>query len=375
MSLRIGRIIGVDIRIHYTWLIIFILVTTTLSQNSMPSQYPGQSSTTYWLIGFISSVLLFSSVLIHELFHSYMAMKKGIPVPQITLFLFGGVSQISEEPTDPGVEFKISVVGPLSSFALGGFFGLLYLIIEPANLPLTVVAPVNYGFIINILLGLFNLLPAFPLDGGRILRARIWARKKDMLAATTIATRVSEVLAYSLMLIGFISIISGSLMDGLWLLFIGWFLKNGAESTLQQTTISQTLASVKIEDVMTRDVVTVSPDISVLEAIRNYFYRYKHGGFPVVSGEEVKGVITMHDIQTVPQERWGSTYVWAILTPIEKMVTVKPEDPVLEALAKMSKQEIGRLPVIKEGRLIGIVTRSDIMYAIKHRVYVNVDRK
>ncbi|MFQ6135461.1 MAG: site-2 protease family protein [Nitrososphaerales archaeon] len=374
MSLKIGRIIGVEIRLHYTWLIIFMLVTFTLAEGFMPQQYPGQSSTIYWITGGAAAILLFASVLFHELFHSYMAMRKGIAVPRITLFLFGGVSQIAEEPTDPGVEFRISVVGPLSSFALGGLFGILLFITEVIGLPVIVVAPLNYGFLINILLGLFNLLPAFPLDGGRILRARIWARKNDMLAATALSTRVSEVFAYSMMFLGFLSMVSGEILGGLWLVFIGWFLKNGAEATLQQTTMTQTLTGVKVEDIMTIDVVTVEPDISVVEAIRNYFYRYKHGGYPVVSRGEVKGIVTTHDIQKIPQGRWGSTYIWDIMTPRDKLITVSPEDPATDAFAKMTKNDLGRLPVMKEDLLIGIVTRSDIMRAMKRRSELKVEQ-
>lgn len=375
MSLKIGRIIGVEIHLHYTWLIIFMLVTFTLAQGFMPQQYPGQSSLVYWITGGTSAILLFSSVLFHELFHSYMAMRKGIAVPRITLFLFGGVSQIAEEPPDPSAEFRISVVGPLSSFALGLFFGALWFIGEIIRLPILILAPLNYGFIINILLGLFNLLPAFPLDGGRILRARLWARKKDMLAATALSTRVSSVFAYALMFLGFLIMISGpgQILGGLWLVFIGWFLRNGAEATLQHTTLTQTLDGVKAEDIMTHDVITIEPDISVVEAIRNYFYRYKHGGYPVVSHGEVKGIVTTHDIQKIPQDRWGSTFLWDIMTSREKLITVSPEESATDAFTKLTKNDLGRLPVMKDDVLIGVVTRGDIMRAMKRRSELRVD--
>jgi Zn-dependent protease/CBS domain-containing protein len=374
MSLKIGRIIGVEIRLHYTWLIIFMLITFTLAQGFMPQQYPGQSTIIYWITGAASAILLFASVLFHELFHSYMAIRRGIAVPRITLFLFGGVSQIAEEPDDPTAEFRISVVGPLSSFALGGIFGGIWFVSETLSLPVAVVAPLNYGFLINILLGLFNLLPAFPLDGGRILRARLWARKKDILAATELSTRISSFFAYGLMFFGFLSMISGEVLGGIWLLFIGWFLKNGAEATLQQTTVTQTLTDVQVKDIMTTEVITIGPDISVIEAIRNYFYRYKHGGYPVINDTGLCGIITSHDIQNLPKERWGSTYVWNIMTPTDQLITVSPEDLATDALAKMSKHDLGRLPVIQDRQLVGLVTRSDVMRAIRRRTDLKVEQ-
>jgi CBS domain-containing protein len=374
MSLKIGKIIGVEIHLHYTWLIIFMFITFTLAEGFMPQQYPGQSNIIYWITGAASAILLFSSVLFHELFHSYMAIRRGISVPRITLFLFGGVSQIAEEPEDPTAEFRISVVGPLSSFALGGLFGIAWFAADALSLTVGIVAPLYYGFLINTLLGLFNLLPAFPLDGGRILRARLWARKKDMLAATRLSTRVSSFFSYGLMFLGFISIIAGDLFGGLWFLFIGWFLKNGAEATLQQTTVTQTLTGVKVEEIMTTQVITISPDIPVTEAIRDYFYRYKHGGYPVVDKEELRGIVTSHDIQNLPKERWGSTYVWGVMTPVDRLVTAKPEDLATGALAKMSKHDLGRLPVIKDSKLIGLVTRSDIMRAIRRRADLKVEQ-
>jgi Zn-dependent protease/predicted transcriptional regulator len=374
MSLKIGRVIGVEIRIHYTWLIIFMLVSFSLAEGFMPEIYPNESSLVYWVTGVTASILLFVSVLIHELFHSYVAIRRGIAVPRITLFLFGGVSQIEEEPKDPTAEFRISVVGPLSSFALGGLFGILWFSSETLHLPVIIIAPVYYGFIINILLGLFNLLPAFPLDGGRILRARLWSRKKDVIAATQLATKISSFFAYGLMLLGFIYIISGSIFNGLWFIFIGWFLRNGAEATLQQTTVNQTLTDLKVKDIMTSAVITIDPNIPVIDAIRDYFYRYKHGGYPVVSDDELKGIITSHDVQNLPKEQWGSTYVWDIMTPAERLVTISPDEPATEALSKISKHDFGRILVVENNKLVGLVTRSDVMRAIRRRLDLKVEQ-
>jgi Zn-dependent protease len=380
MSLKIGKIIGVEIRIHYTWLIIFFLITFTLAQSFMPQQFPADENPIlennpilYWIIGGISAILLFGSVLFHELFHSYMAMRKGISVPRITLFLFGGVSQIAEEPHDPSAEFRISVVGPLSSFLLGGVFGFFWLISLLLNLSVIIQAPLVYGFTINILLGLFNLLPAFPLDGGRILRARLWARKRDMLAATTLSTKISSIFSYIIMFIGFSTVFLGNVFGGLWLVFIGWFLKNGADATLQQTTVTQTLNGIAVKDIMTTEVITIEPDISVLDAIKNYFYKYKHGGYPVVSQGKLKGVVTTHDIHKIPQERWGSTFLWSIMTPFENLTMMSPEDSAIDALSFLTKKDLGRIPVQKEDMLVGLVTRSDIMRAMKRRTDLRIE--
>jgi Zn-dependent protease/CBS domain-containing protein len=364
LSLRVGRIIGVNIYLHFTWLIIFALITSSLAFYYMPTQYPNQPSWVYWTAGVAASVLLFLSVLFHELCHSYIAKKKGIKVSDITLFLFGGVARILEEPDSPDVEFKMSVAGPLSSFGLAVLFKAIWLASKFFNAGIEVLAPLDYGFLINLLLGTFNLVPAFPMDGGRILRAGLWRWKGNLLAATRIASQVGSGFAYLFMLLGFVLMFTASFVTGVWLIFIGWFLKSGAESSLKQTIISNALAEYKVKDVMTPEVHMVKPDTPV-NGIVEHFFKYKHGGFPVGENDKMVGCVTMHDMKKVSQEKWGEVKAKDIMTPQCDIIQVSPEDPVVEAMVKMSKDGVGRLPVIQDGKLKGIITRSDLMKVVK----------
>jgi CBS domain-containing protein/Zn-dependent protease len=294
-------------------------------------------------------------------------MKQGIPVSSITLFLFGGVSQIMEEPKGPGNEAKMATVGPLSSFAISAVFMFLWFASEAANLGPFIIAPLSYIATINLLLGGFNLLPAFPLDGGRVLRAGIWSWKKNLIKATQLSTRISEAIAYAMIGLGFASIFFVSLISGIWLVFIGWFLKNGSEAALKQTIISQSLSKVKVDEIMNSQVGTIPPDITVAEASEQFFEKSKHGGYPVVDEKgAVLGIITKSDIQNIAPENKEKNKIREVMTPKEKVISISPDDPAVEAMLKFSRHEVGRLLVLENGRLVGIVTRSDLMRAIQN---------
>ncbi|MBS7655463.1 site-2 protease family protein [Candidatus Bathyarchaeota archaeon] len=370
MSIKIGKIMDIEIKLHYTWLIIFFFITWSIALGYARLQYLNLPSIFYWIIGVATAFIVFLSVLIHELFHSLIAKRKGLPVPRITLFIFGGVAEIAEEPKNPIVEFKMAAAGPLSSLMIAMVFALGWIASRFLNLSPLIKAPLQYGFTINLMLALFNLIPAFPMDGGRIFRAIVWKRTNDVVKATRTSALVAEGFSYMFMVFGFIWLFFGALMNGLWLIFIGWFLKSGAEASLRQTIISQALAKVKIKDIMSSPVCTINPNNSLMEAVENCFYKYKHGGFPVVENNELKGMLTLEDLRKVPKEAWGETLVKQAMTSAEKLLTIKPEDPALEALIKMSSFKIGRLPVIDEGKLIGIVTRSDVIHAIRTRLEI-----
>jgi len=368
---RFGSLLGVPVRLHYTLVIAFILIAWTLAESLMPLQYPsdrfGLSQVDYWVIGVVGAVALFVSVLIHELAHSYVAKKSGLPVKRIVLFIFGGVSEIEEEPRDPGLEFRIAVVGPASSIVIGVALWLTLYLLSGFDLSPLILAPLEYVGYINLLLGVFNLMPAFPLDGGRVLRAALWALKKDLLRATKTATRVGIAFSYLFMLGGLATIFLDSLISGLWLMLIGWFLKNRAESSLNQTIVSEALAGVAVHDIMTREVHTVEPDVTLETLVADYFSRHKHGGFPVTKNSTLLGLVTIEDVRKVPKSRWSETRVADVMTRCEKLVCLRQDDKVLDAFIRMSKQRVGRLPVQEDGRLVGIVTRSDILHTIKVR--------
>ncbi len=359
---------GIEIKLHYTWLIVFLLITWSVALGYAPLQYLNLPRLFYWVIGIATALIVFFSVLIHEFFHSIIAKRKGLPVPGITLFLFGGVAEIAEEPKDPAIEFKMAAAGPLSSLMLAAIFALGWFFSRFFNLSPLIKAPLQYGFTINLMLALFNLIPAFPMDGGRIFRAIVWRKTNDVVKATKTSALVAEGFSYAFMGLGFIILFFGALMNGLWLIFIGWFLKSGAETSLRQTIIAQALGKVKVKDIMSSPVCTISSSNLLIEVVENCFYKYKHGGFPVVDDGELKGIVTLEDLRKVPRELWAETQVKQVMTPVEKLLTVKPDDPALEALIKMSAFKVGRLPVMDGKNLVGIVTRSDVIHAIRTRI-------
>src|SRR5712692_3363933 len=283
MSLNIGRIIGIPVRIHYTLWLVLLLIAWSLAEGYMPQHYPNQSATTYWAIGIVSAVVLFVSVFLHELSHSYIAKKNGMPIKRITLFFFGGVSEMSEEPKDPALEVRMAAAGPLTSFliaiVLGGFWYLTVLVGGPTPGGLTpIIATLYYAALLNGVLGAFNLIPAFPLDGGRVLRGSLWNRSKNLLSATTNATRVSEAISLLMMAVGLFFVVFGDFINGLWIIFLGWFIRSGAETSLRQTRLTESLAGVIVVDIMTRELLSVSPDASVQQLVSDYFLVHPHGG-------------------------------------------------------------------------------------------------
>jgi Zn-dependent protease/CBS domain-containing protein len=363
----VGKIFGVKIKVHFSWFLIFALITWTLATFYLPSQFPGLTVITYWILGIISAFLLFVSVLAHELAHSYVAIKQGLPVNSITLYLFGGVSQIESEPASPKIEASISVVGPLTSFAIAGISAAAWFTAVNLNLGSIAEAPLFYIAVINLLLGGFNLLPAFPLDGGRLLRAGIWYWKKDFIPATKSATTISKIFAYGIMGAGFFLILFVNFISGLWFVFIGWFIKNGANQSLKQTIIMQALSNVDVKDVMTKEVVVIPPEKTLRDTENEYFSVYKHGGFPVVKDGDVVGIITISDVKKVTEQDRSVKMVEEVMTPREKLVFVKPHETAVDAFYKFSRSDVGRLPVLEDDKVVGIVTRSDIFRIIKIR--------
>jgi Zn-dependent protease/predicted transcriptional regulator len=367
LSVKLGRIMGIPVRIHYTMWFVFILIAWSLAVGYMPSQYPGLGVATYWAIGIASAVILFGSVLIHELSHSYIAKKNGLPIGRITLFFFGGVSEMTEEPQDPGLEVRMAAAGPLMSFLIAAVLGFLWYLVGIVKAPVAVTATLGYGALINAVLGVFNLLPAFPLDGGRVLRGSIWKRSKSLVGATRTATRVSEGISLLMMVGGFVAIIFGDFVNGLWIIFLGWFIRSGAETSLRQTLVGETLSGVTVGDIMTRDVLTVPSNITVQQLVSEYFLVHRHDGYPVVEDGQVLGMVTMHCVRSVPKERRETATVKEAMIPCEQAVTVKPTVSALDALNTMARRNVGRLLVLDGPRLLGIVSRGDLMRTIRMR--------
>jgi Zn-dependent protease/predicted transcriptional regulator len=367
LSVRLGKIMGIPVTIHYTLWFVFILIAWSLAVGYMPSQYPGLGVVTYWAIGIVSAVILFASVLVHELSHSYVAKKNGLPIARITLFFFGGVSEMTEEPHDPGLEVRMAAAGPLMSFLIAGVLGAFWYLTRLAGAPVAVTATLGYGALINAILGVFNLVPAFPLDGGRVFRGSVWKRSRNFIGATRTATRVSEAISLLMMVGGFVSIIFGDFVDGIWIIFLGWFIRSGAETSLRQTLIGEALAGVTVGDVMTRDVMTVPSNITVDQLVSNYFLVHRHGGYPVVEDGKILGIVTMQCVRSVPKEARETVTVKEAMIPCERAVTVRASASALDAMNTMARQNVGRLLVLEGPQLLGILTRGDLMRTIRTR--------
>jgi len=375
MSVKLGKIMGIPVRIHYTLWLVFILIAWSLAHGYMPHQYPGLSTLTYWEIGIASAIILFASVLVHELSHSYVAKKHGLPIARITLFFFGGVSEMTEEPQDPKLEIKMAAAGPLMSFLIAGILGGAWYMCDITRASVPITAILGYGALINAVLGGFNLVPAFPLDGGRVFRGSLWKRSGNLIGATKTATRISEVLSLLMMFGGFVLIIVGDFVNGIWMVVLGWFIRSGAETSLRQTLIGETLGGVTVGDIMTKNVLTISPDITVEQLVSDYFLVNRHGGYPVVRDGKILGIVTLQSVRAIPKDMRMSTKVEQAMSHGEAMVSVKSTLSALDAMHKMARERVGRLLVVEDGQLAGIVTRGDLMRTIQTRQELGAVRK
>ncbi|MDI6853713.1 MAG: site-2 protease family protein [Deltaproteobacteria bacterium] len=359
-GITLFKIGGIRLSLDISWFIIFALVLLALSAGYFPRHFPGREPQTYWLAGFVATFLFFASVVIHELSHSFMAIRSGIDIPEITLFVFGGVSRITQEPQDPVTELKIAVVGPLASFALAVFFWVLKALsrgFEPSML----VAVFGYLAWINLALGIFNLMPGFPLDGGRIFRAIWWWKSGSLTRATKIATDIGKGFAVALMILGALQIFAGALIGGLWLVFIGMFLRGMSAQGYEEVVIRKALEGVRVEEVMVREVVTVPADLSVAELVNDYFLQYTYRGFPVVGNGRVLGVVSLAAVKDVPREDQQTTRVDRIMTPKSDRMVVSADLSLADALVKMSKEGVEQLLVMEQDRLLGIITKTGLL--------------
>lgn len=364
-GIKLFKVFGIQISLNYSWFIIFGLIAWSLAQGYFPQMRPNLSLTTYWLMGLITALLLFLSVLLHELSHSYVAMASGIEIKGITLFIFGGLARISREPSDARTEFKIAIAGPAVSLALALVFWLTSRGVD-FLMPGSVISSIFYYlFLINGILVAFNLIPGFPLDGGRLLRAYLWNRTDNIKEATRIASRVGKWFALLLIFAGFANIITGRLLNGIWFVFIGMFLQQAAAESYQVVVLQHSLEGFKVRDLMTSNVIAVDEGLSVAELVEEYFFKYRHTSFPVVSGEELRGIITLKVVKKLHREEWAYKQVRDIMSGVSSDAVLHPDESVVDALRKMTTEERGRLPVVESGRLKGILARNDIMSLFK----------
>ena len=428
MSLQIAKVKGIPIKLHFTLIIVFALVTWTLASGFMPRFYPNLDSSSYWIMGIAGAIVLFMSVLLHELAHSLLSLKYGIRVRQIILFIFGGISDIKEETKDYKKEFKIAAIGPITSFGLAFVFAMVCLLLiqfagqsampmvastiqgsmetnteeigtlqrEETTNPFQAIPIISgimvYASIINALLGLFNLIPAFPLDGGRMLRAGLIKWKKSYIEATRIAVRVGVGISFGLMAFGFITILTGSTLGGFWFIIIGWFIQSGAQTYLQQQEISTALVGVRLKDIMNTKFISVRQNQTVAEVLRDYFNIYRKSEFPVLDAEgHLAGAITSQQAMGISKNDVEKVTVERIMIPKKELVIMNANSKADEALKRIYQRNKNRVFVCDDNdydimreqdidhhnseslavrtniTLLGIISKSDLLNIASER--------
>lgn len=371
-SFRIGTIAGLAIYIHVSWLIVLVFLTFSLANGWFPASYPGYPFITYLLLGLLSTLLLFASVLLHEIAHSLVARSRGLPVKNIVLFIFGGVSNIEQEPQTPGIEFAMAFVGPVVSLLIGGVCLGIWFLIRDSH---TLVEPVLvYLALTNIFLGIFNLLPGFPLDGGRVLRSIIWKVTGNADKATRIAALVGQIIGYLFIFMGIWLFFGLNTLDGLWLGFIGWFLLNAAHAARDRSVLESTFSGVTVAQIMNPNPMTVPANISLQKLVDTYFLPQGLRSALVMQGDQLAGLITLSDIRHVPRDEWAQTPVGFSMVPVDRMRTVTPQQSLPEAITVMTGQDVNQLPVVKDGNLVGVLTRDSIIRALEVRRGLGLDR-
>jgi Zn-dependent protease/CBS domain-containing protein len=355
-----GRILGVPITLDLSWFIILALLLGTFSAASFPALLPGEALATYLMMGTLGTMLFFISLLGHELAHAVEARRRGIEVEGITLFVFGGMARTRTDPRRPVDEFVIAGVGPLASLVIGVVLVLLSSLVARWGLDPAAVVLRYLGFL-NVALAVFNLLPGFPLDGGRLLRSLVWGFTGSIRKGTRVATVAGRVLGAGLMALGAFSVLNGQgIVGGVWIVFIGWFLVQAATSSYDQVLLAEVLKGVSAGEGMTPDPETVGPELSVDILVNEHFLRRPYSAFPVTEGGVVQGLVTLSQVKALSRERWGGTRVSEIMLPREELTLVAPETPMLEVLERMAEANGERALVAREGELVGIISARDL---------------
>jgi Zn-dependent protease len=357
-TVPLGRIFGIPIGLDYSWFLIFALLTWLLATSYFPAEFKHWPQPLYWFMGAVTAVMLFGSVLLHELGHSVVALRQKVPVRSITLFLFGGVAQIGAEPPSAIAEFFIAVAGPLVSL----FLGLLFYAIQPAvagSQPLLGLA--KYLAYINLALVLFNLIPGYPLDGGRVFRAIVWAITKNMRRATLIAANVGRFFGFLFIFVGVWQMFTGDFGGGLWIAFIGWFLDNAASGQVQQAMFQGLLAGHKVSQAMSNQCASVPSDLMLQQVVDEQILDGGHRCFLVNRGGEIVGLMTLHRIREVPRSEWGKTSVAQAMLPLQKLKRLSPDGELWPALQQMDRDGVNQLPVMRDDQVVGMLSREDVV--------------
>lgn len=370
VSWRITRIFGIDICIDASWLIIFGLFTWILASHYFPNAYPKWPSWQYWVVGALTSILFFASVLGHELAHSLIAIQQGEKVRRITLFILGGVAHLSEEPKEASKEFFMALVGPLTSFSIAVICYFLVPVLRPVSEP--VAASFRYLSFINMLLGIFNLLPGFPMDGGRVLRSIIWKFTGNLKKATGIASSVGQGFAYLFIVLGFLMMFKGLFVNGIWIMMVGWFLLRAAGQGYHQVIMREMLSAVRAEDLMERDIQSVPSDLTIQKLVDEFILKHRDRAFMVVDNGNIKGIVCLEDVKKLPRDQWPSARVSQIMTSREDLAAVSPNDDGNKVLAELAARNVHQVPVVKKGKIQGIICRTDILQLMQVRADLGI---
>lgn len=364
-AIRLGKIFGIELRLDYSWFIIFILITWSLAGHYFPGAHPGWSSGAYWALAAITSGLFFSSVVIHELAHSLVSRAFGTPVHDITLFIFGGAAHIGEEPRRPREELLMALAGPGASLGLAGLFYVLWWLSLGIAGPLHALA--SWLAWINLMLALFNLIPGFPLDGGRVLHAIVWGLTGDSRRATVIAAGVGRLIAFGLIFYGIWQIFGGNWADGLWIAFIGWFLDSAATQSVRQLAVEDVLAGHTAREALLTDCPHLLPRLTLDVVVDQVVHPSGRRCFPVMEEGQLRGLLTLGQIAEVPRERWPATRVADIMVPLDRLKVVRPEDALTTVLERMAAEDVNQFPVLEGERFVGMVSRDTLLNFLRTR--------
>jgi Zn-dependent protease/CBS domain-containing protein len=367
--INLFKLLGFQVRIDMSWIILALLIAWSLSSGLFPFYYKDLSTSTYWIMGIIGTVGLFISIVFHEFCHSVVARRYGVPMKGITLFIFGGMAEMSEEPTSAKAEFMMAVAGPVSSVVAGLAFYALLGFAKQAGWISPVRGVLAYLAWINMILAGFNLLPAFPLDGGRVLRSILWAVKKNLRWASRISSRIGSLFGFVMILFGFLNFFRGNFIGGLWWFLIGMFLHSAARMSYQQLLTRKALEGETVRRFMKEDPVTVPSSATVGQLVEDYIYRYHFKMFPVVeSAGRLLGCVTTKDVKAVPKEEWGKRSVGEIAASCTEANTIRSGEDAVKALSRMSQNNMSRLMVIDDDHLAGVITLKDMLKFLSLKV-------
>jgi Zn-dependent protease/predicted transcriptional regulator len=354
------HLFGISIRLDPSWVLLAVLITWTLAVGFFPASHPGLATTTYWLMGAIAAIGLFVSIILHEMAHAVVARRDGLEIDGITLFIFGGVAEMKAEPASPMKEFRMAIAGPIASVGVAVVCYLVALAGGLLGAGAAFTGVFAYLAVINTILVVFNMVPAFPLDGGRVLRAGLWAWKGSLRRATRISATIGGGFGIALIVLGLLNVLTGNFIGGIWWALIGLFVRFAAQMSYQQVLVKKGLEGVPVKQLMNPQPITVSPDLAIADLVEDYVYRYHFKLFPVVHDDNLVGCVRLGDIKEIPRDRWGTTRVAEIMQACTPETTVSPDTSAVDLLHRIQPPKEGRVLVTQGGRLEGIISRHDL---------------